>query len=305
MHQIYDDILRRIPEPPKWFDEAGVPRYDAFAPDDLASIYAQEAALAEVSCQACGTRFKVALTDAFADDAGLGLCDMIRLRRVRYGDPPNVGCCPAGPTMSSVMHAVLEYWSRDYEVSYDWVRDPAYEGPVAEGRLEPPDTVVAVLAAVGRPAGDGSSDRTGTGTSVRVVCTSRRNRYDIAGRIGAALAADGRVLVTFPSNYVVVARKMLDGLVPDHDVGHSKDGRRITLASFDHLLKVDLAAFDGWVVLAGPLTTNERSDAERAAAEAALAATPFGGARVELLLPHSRPVLGEPYVVIDAGGRSN
>ena len=38
MHQCYDDILRRIPEPPRRFDDADVPRYDAFAPDDLANI---------------------------------------------------------------------------------------------------------------------------------------------------------------------------------------------------------------------------------------------------------------------------
>ena len=148
MHNHYEDILERIAELPAWFDDGGVPRYGAFSPTMLGNIYAQEAALAEVSCQGCGQSFRVALSDAFAE-RHLGLGDVIRLRRVRYGDPPNVGCCPAGPTMNSVMHAILEYWCKNYEISFEWVRDPAFEGPVAEGRLEPPDTLAAVLAALG------------------------------------------------------------------------------------------------------------------------------------------------------------
>ena len=106
MHQCYDDILRRIPEPPRWFDDAGVPRYDAFAPEHLANIYASEASLADVSCQGCGTRFTVTLTNAFADE-DLSLGDMIRLRRARSGYPSNVGRCPGTLTMSSARPAAV------------------------------------------------------------------------------------------------------------------------------------------------------------------------------------------------------
>ena len=205
--------------------------------------------------------------------------------------------------MNSVMHAIIEFWRKDYEVSHDWVRDLAYEGPVPEGRLEPPDTLAAVLAALGRGAGDGPPDLAGAGMAVRVACTSRRNRYDLAGRIVAALAVDGRVLLTFPIGYVAVARGMLEGLVPDDDVGRPDDRRRVTLAAFDSLAEVDLTAFDARVVLAGPRKSNERADAEQYGAEAALAAAPCHGASVELLLPHSRPILRGDHVVIDAGGR--
>jgi hypothetical protein len=33
MLQHYEDILSRIAEPPRWFDEQGVPRYCEFAPE--------------------------------------------------------------------------------------------------------------------------------------------------------------------------------------------------------------------------------------------------------------------------------
>ena len=139
---------------------------------------------------------------------------------------------------------------------------------------------------------------------MRVACTSRRNRYDLAGRIVAALAADGRVLVTYPFSYMAVAPAMLKEIVPDQDVGHWKDGRRVTLAAFDRLVDVDLAAFDARVVLAGPRKRNGRSETDQAGGvEAVLAATPFAGRSVELLLPHSRPVLRGDHVVVDASGR--
>ena len=66
MHQHYRDILDRIDEAPTWFDENGVPRFGDFLPGYLGNIYAREAALAEVACQACGRMFKVALTEVFA-----------------------------------------------------------------------------------------------------------------------------------------------------------------------------------------------------------------------------------------------
>jgi hypothetical protein len=81
MHQYYKDILDRIDEPPTWFDDYGVPRFGDFSSRYLGNIYASEAALADVSCQACEPMFKVTLTEAFTSKR-LGLSDQIRLGRV-------------------------------------------------------------------------------------------------------------------------------------------------------------------------------------------------------------------------------
>jgi hypothetical protein len=67
MHQHYGDILKRIREPPQWFDDYGVPRFEEFSPQQLGNIYAREAALAEIACQECGRLFIVALTDRFSE----------------------------------------------------------------------------------------------------------------------------------------------------------------------------------------------------------------------------------------------
>jgi DNA-directed RNA polymerase subunit N (RpoN/RPB10) len=61
MLQHYEDILSRISEPPRWFDEQGVPRYCEFAPDRIAN--ARECALLAIECQSCGRPFIVALDD--------------------------------------------------------------------------------------------------------------------------------------------------------------------------------------------------------------------------------------------------
>jgi DNA-directed RNA polymerase subunit N (RpoN/RPB10) len=58
----YEDILSRIAEPPRWFDEQGVPRYCDFAPHHIANIYADECALLAIACQSCGRPFIVAHT---------------------------------------------------------------------------------------------------------------------------------------------------------------------------------------------------------------------------------------------------
>jgi len=59
------------------------------------------------------------------------LAERIRVGALEYGDPPNVDCCPAGPTMNSVPKRVLEYWrwggpSKDPAVRA-WKRDPSLE----------------------------------------------------------------------------------------------------------------------------------------------------------------------------------
>jgi hypothetical protein len=145
MFHHYEDILSRIAEPPRWFDEQGVPRYCDFAPNQLANIYAHECALLEIACQGCGHIFIVALDDKGANEAiampgrnspWQKLADLIRSHMIEYSDPPNIGCCGAGPSMSSTARRVLEYWSR-YQNTYtepgstvqfvrgpfDWQRD--------------------------------------------------------------------------------------------------------------------------------------------------------------------------------------
>src|SRR5438128_81638 len=101
MHQHYEDILSRIPEPPQWFDDYGVPRYCKFKPNRLANIYSTECALAEISCQQCGHRFLVAITPervrdllkASSERPQRKLADLILRGEIHYGDPPNIRCC--------------------------------------------------------------------------------------------------------------------------------------------------------------------------------------------------------------------
>lgn len=132
MHHDYADIRNLIPMAPLWFDEYAVPRYCEFHPGALASIYANEAILAEIECQNCRNRFKVAFSrstmddviDAMNSDVRTTLADHVRNQSLHYGDPPNIGCCPSGPTMNSDMRRVLEFWTRR---KLDWQRDPALE----------------------------------------------------------------------------------------------------------------------------------------------------------------------------------
>ena len=145
MNCSYLDITSRISDPPLWWDEEAVPRYCAFAPSEVAYIYADEAALVEIACQNCGQRFLVAmagdrtgdhkLSDVLGSDDWWG-----------WGDPPNMGCCPAGPTMGSEPVRVVEFWRR---VKWEWARIPtleraltapwAKEATPPEHAEEPPD----------------------------------------------------------------------------------------------------------------------------------------------------------------------
>lgn len=132
MRNSYDDITSRIQEPPAWFDENGAPRYGEFAPKLLPDIYANEAALVEIACQNCRAVFKVAFSHSSMDDVRArmmgrspsSLEDAVRARSLAYGDPPNAGCCPAGPTMTSDAVRVLKFWRRS---AFDWQRAPELE----------------------------------------------------------------------------------------------------------------------------------------------------------------------------------
>ena len=84
VYQCYDDILSRIAEEPVWFDEHAVSRYCKFAPDNLANIYAGEAALAEVTCQVCKRLFRVAFSTANWRSGTIA--DAIRSRTLHFGE---------------------------------------------------------------------------------------------------------------------------------------------------------------------------------------------------------------------------
>ena len=200
MRNHYHDIIDRIEEEPTWFDDYGVPRYCDFSPKELSNIYSKEAALAEISCQGCGRLFHVALNSGYAKK-GRSLSDEIRLGHLHYGDPPNVACCSGGSSMNSIMHRVLEYWSRDFELHFEWTRDATFEGPVTE-KYEPVDAVQEVFAAI--DVGQ---------RNVCVDCTSGRDRYDIAGRVTVIAAGRGSVLVTCPHQIISVVHGSLKDVI--------------------------------------------------------------------------------------------
>lgn len=139
MFRHYEDILSRIAEPPRWFDELGVPRYCEFAPGQIADIYARECALLAIECQSCRHPFLVAVNQATANQrdlsrmrgqtSGRDLASIIRSHDIHYGDPPNVGCCEEGLTQNTIPRRVVEYWRR---VGRGWERDRSLEIEIPE-----------------------------------------------------------------------------------------------------------------------------------------------------------------------------
>jgi hypothetical protein len=133
MYADYKDIRSRINEPPQWFDENAVPRYCTFHPSCLASIYAKEGVLAEITCQQCRNEFFVAFSElnmwqlivATKNRTERTLADLIRSKELHYGDPPNIGCCHGGETMNSAPRRVIEYWRRTPQMV--WERDSSLE----------------------------------------------------------------------------------------------------------------------------------------------------------------------------------
>ncbi|MDB5358878.1 MAG: hypothetical protein JWO51_175 [Rhodospirillales bacterium] len=125
MRESYEDLHALSPNPPTWFDEHGVPRFCEFSPQRLADIYASECALVLIKCQCCETEFHIAMSSSEMH-RGLSTAAAIRSRELEYGDPPNTGCCPAGATMNSVPHRVIEFWQRKLPLM-DWTRDALLE----------------------------------------------------------------------------------------------------------------------------------------------------------------------------------
>ena len=113
----YEDIRKRIPEEPTWYDQNGVPRYGDFTPKDHHNIYSNHVALLLIHCQDCGEKFKVAMGDGIWNSR-----DFIP-KNLHYGDPPRHNC--VGDTMNCDDIAVLEVWAKE---DMEWVRHPEMEG---------------------------------------------------------------------------------------------------------------------------------------------------------------------------------
>ena len=133
MFHEYQDITSRIAEPPKWWDERGVPRYEEFSPRLIADVYSQEAALIEIACGACRGRLQVAVSTI--DDEPLARCgtplgDRIRKGELSYGEPPWHGECSQGAWTAALQLRVLQYWIRGHNSGAwggDWKRDASFE----------------------------------------------------------------------------------------------------------------------------------------------------------------------------------
>lgn len=125
MHRCYSDILELTDKQPIWFDEYAVPRFCAFSPDCV-DIYADEVVLFLIRCQSCGHEFSVIACQGGFDVQISSYAEAITEKELHYGDPPNIGCCSAGPTMNSEPVRVLEYWRRASK-QQAWQRDPKFE----------------------------------------------------------------------------------------------------------------------------------------------------------------------------------
>jgi hypothetical protein len=164
MLQPYDDLIglgKMLNLKPQWYDEHGVPRFQIFKPELCADIYADEAALVEIACQACGHRYEVAFTTDPMERgekmlAGLDRQTPIEYRqmvmdqhklswgivnepgRIHYGDPPH-GCCEAGASMNCMDLKVLQFWHRkDHKQYGEWVRDPSLEIELPDSKPSEP-----------------------------------------------------------------------------------------------------------------------------------------------------------------------
>ena len=111
-----EDILDRISEPPAWFDDSGVPRFEEFSPARSTTSVRAKRLWPRCPARTAGACSRSRLPRTTR--AKVSACsDLIRLRWVEYGDPPNVACCHFGEAMTSQTRRILQYWARDYEIS--------------------------------------------------------------------------------------------------------------------------------------------------------------------------------------------
>jgi len=128
MYNYLADIIDKLGEPIWWDSEAAIPRYCEFHPDEMNNIYAREAALILIECQNCGHRFKISEDHDMIDiiKGSKPLSEHLKNGyTLGYADPPNIRCCDAGPTMTSNVLRVLEFWKKDD--TFEWYRCPSLE----------------------------------------------------------------------------------------------------------------------------------------------------------------------------------
>lgn len=127
----YRDIISRISEPPKWWDSNGVPRYDDFHPHDVPNIYAKEAVLYRIDCQACGEQFLVAQQWAATYGSLRPLSEWVAEGKLHYGDPPIHGGLCVGTTMNCEDRYTIQFWRQEdnkTDWGVHWIRVPELEG---------------------------------------------------------------------------------------------------------------------------------------------------------------------------------
>ena len=149
MHPLYEDILELAGgKEPLWWDDNGVPRFWEFHPKLVPSIYADEALLMIIECQACGRKFPVCAwwdigrymyrhakenTDKTGKEIRI-LIDQSRLSyQIKNGHIPYYGDAPwhtidgrqcAGTTMTTDTLTIKEFWAKE---DFEWVRVPECE----------------------------------------------------------------------------------------------------------------------------------------------------------------------------------
>lgn len=137
----YPDITERAGKP-DWYDRHGAPRYGNFDPR-MVTVYADEAVLITIRCQACNHPSQVSLVsptlmevifNSTSDTPTEELVARTRLDRdgLLYGDPPNCDYahapgCYSGRTMTCEEIAVVEWWENSPE---GWHRVEEKEGPL-------------------------------------------------------------------------------------------------------------------------------------------------------------------------------
>lgn len=129
MKNSYQDILdlgNKTQSQPKWWDSNGVPRFCDFHPKNSPNIYADEVVLLKIACQSCAHQFDVELNTSLYENLTITNFKKFidRPQDIYYGDPPNIRCCLAGPTMSSISLYVIEFWTQE---NFKWVRHQELE----------------------------------------------------------------------------------------------------------------------------------------------------------------------------------
>lgn len=125
MYQPYLDLREAMKEKgePLWHDEAGVPRWIEWHPSHLHNIYADEAALLEVTCQSCGEKFRCADSKSFQYILRSGPEPWVP----SWGDAPWHGEQQCAGTTMTTDWEVVERWKRERA---GWVKQPGPEvGP--------------------------------------------------------------------------------------------------------------------------------------------------------------------------------